>query len=304
MTDFLIKGFVPAIATPFNENGDLMFDAFERLLDWQLSIGVDGICIAGDNGEAWTLSPDERRALVRLAVTRVNGRVPIVLGATATSNRQAARYAEIAAEEGASAVLLMPQPYVLKATRAELLARFEYVAREVAIPIVAYNTPRRSGISLSVDDIAALCGVAPVIALKESAREVPHITRVIERLGSSVAIMTGPANCILWAGALGAAGFIATGPELMGRHAASLMKMAAGAPDEAYRTTQFRLNAIYEALMGIGTWPASLKAALKMIGLPAGVPREPVQPLSREDHSTLMAVLEACDIAIVDRDPA
>jgi len=241
---------------------------------------------------------------VHLAVARVKGRVPIVLGATATSNRQAAKYAEIAAEEGASAILLMPQPYVLKTTRAELLARYEYVAKAVEIPMVAYNTPRRSGISLSVDDIAALCGVAPVVALKESAREVPHITRVIERLGDRVAIMTGPANCILWAGALGAAGFIATGPELLGREAAGLMKMSLGAPDATYRTTQFRLNAIYEALMSIGTWPASLKAALKMIGLPAGVPREPVQPLTREDHAKLMAVLAGCDVAIVDRDPA
>lgn len=298
MATSAIHGFVPAVPTPFDERGDLMIDAFQELLDWLVSIGADGICIAGDNGESWALSPDERRLLMRTARDRLGGRLPIILGASATSNRQATAYARIAAEEGADAILLMPQSYVLKATRSELVARYATIAREVDIPIVAYNTPRRSGIALSVDDIEAICDAAPVVALKESAREVPHLTQVIERLGERIAIMTGPANCILWTGALGARGFIATGPELLGPVAATLMDASRRAPDARYRALQFKLNTIYETLMSIGTWPAALKAALTMIGLPAGVPREPVQPLAPADSARLAASLHACGVIL------
>jgi 4-hydroxy-tetrahydrodipicolinate synthase len=286
-----ISGFVPAMVTPFDERGEIRFEDFETIIRRFLAIGVDGLCIAGDNGESWTLSVEERRSLLACARKIAGDRAPLILGASASTTRQSIKYAEAAADAGADAILLMPQTYVLKATRAELVAHYERVARAVALPIVAYNSPRRSGISLSVDDIAAICDAAPVVALKESTRDIHHFTHVIRRLGRRIAVMTGPAPFILLGAALGARGFISSGPELFGKTASRLMAIGRSAPDDEYRELHNKLTIIYESLMNTGTWPAALKAALNLIGLPAGVPREPVQPLTSAETEKLAALL-------------
>ncbi len=288
---------MPALVTPFDSRGEIQLGDFETIVRWFLEIGADGICLAGDNGESWALSLDERRALVRAAHKVIDGRIPIILGASAATTKQSIKYAEAALEERADAILLMPQTYVLKASRSEMLAHFRGVAGAVDIPIVAYNSPRRSGIAMSVDDIAAVCDVAPIVALKESTRDIHHLGHVIHRLGNHVAVMTGPASYIFFGAAVGAMGFIATGPELLGKTASRLMDIGRSAPDAEYRDLQHKLAVLYETLMGIGTWPAALKAGLNAIGVPAGVPRDPVQPLTPADSEKLAKVLR--DLKII-----
>lgn len=293
---FSIQGFVPAIVTPFDSKGEIDFQAFGTILKWLLAIGAQGVCVAGDNGESWALSLDERRALVECARRVADGRAPVILGASAPTTRQSIKYAEAAKETGAAAILLMPQTYVLKASRAELMAHFTGVARAVDIPIVLYNSPRRAGIALSVDDVEAICDGAPIVALKESTRDIQHLTHVIHRVGGRISVMTGPASFIFAGAAMGARGFIATGPELLGETAGRLMSIGVSAPTDEYRGLQYKLTVLYEALMGIGTWPSALKAALNAIGLPAGAPREPVQALGSADLEKLNAALRSAGV--------
>ena len=274
-----LHGFVPAIVTPFTPDGEIMEDAFREVARRLLAIGASGICIAGDNGESWTLGIEERKRLTRIAVEEVGSRIPIIMGASAPGSAQTIAYARAAQESGAAGVLVMPQPYVLKATRTELLRRYEALAKAVDLPIIAYNTPRRSGIELSVDDIGAICDAAPIIGIKESHRDFFHHTHLLHRYGDRISVMTGPSHFILPCAALGARGFIATGPELLGKDAGRLIAVGQGPGDATYRDLHWKLTVIYQALMGTGTWPASLKAALNLLGWPAGVPRDPVMPL-------------------------
>ncbi|SMF38871.1 4-hydroxy-tetrahydrodipicolinate synthase [Tistlia consotensis] len=291
MSSLTLRGFVPAVVTPFDESGAIRYEAFSDIVEWLIGNGADGICVAGDNGESWALDAEERRRLASLARERIAGRVPLVVGVSATSNRRVVDYAAAARDCGADAVLLMPQPYVLKASRAELLARFAGLADAVDIPIVLYNSPRRSGISLSVDDIEAICEAAPIVGLKESSRDFVHVTHLLQRLADRIAVMIGPTQFILPGLALGARGFIATGPELLGPLAGQLCALAAEPWDARHRDAQYRLTAAFEALSAVGTWPAALKAGLGLLGQPAGVPREPVIPLAGEDLARLRAAL-------------
>ncbi|TVR07578.1 MAG: dihydrodipicolinate synthase family protein [Salinarimonadaceae bacterium] len=296
MTRETLGGFVPAIVTPFSEDGTILEDAFLAIVDHMIDCGARGICVAGDNGESWALDGGERERLTRIAVDRSAGRAPVMMGATAPSARQTIAYAQIARDAGAEAVLVMPQTYVMKATRDELLRRFEALAASVDIPIVAYNSPRRAVIDLSVDDIEALLDVAPIIGIKESSRDFFKHSHLLNRLKHRLAVMVGPSHYILPGIALGAAGFIATGPELLGREAGAIMEIGRGAPDAAYEQLHHRLTVIYQTLMGTGTWPSSLKAALSMIGLPAGFPREPILPLGEQEAAKLRATLGALDL--------
>lgn len=288
-----ISGNIPAVVTPFDEQARIDYDVFARLIEWHLSRGVDGICVAGDNGESWSLSFDERKRLSQEAARVIDGRVPLVVGATATSNRESAKNAVMAAEVGADAILLMPQTYVLKASRSELVARFALVAETADIPIIFYNSPRRAGIDIGMDELAAICDAAPIVGIKESSREFFHTTHLLKQFGKKMAVLIGPCHYILPGIALGAAGFIATGPELLPAESMRrVIPVGRERPGEEYAKLHYQLTGIYETLMGLGTWPASLKAALALVGQPAGVPREPILPLDAETTAKLSSALE------------
>ncbi len=283
LTAETLHGFLPAVVTPFTAAGEIMEDAFREVVDRQIRIGASGICVAGDNGESWTLDVTERARLTRLAVDAAAGRVPVIMGASAPGSAQTIKYAQAAKDAGAAGVLVMPQPYVLKASRAELTRRFAALAAAVDIPIVAYNSPRRSGIELTVDDIGALLDAAPIIGIKESDRDFFHHTHLLHRYGERMAVMTGPSHFIVPCIGLGARGFIATGPELLGAEAGRIVEIARQAPGAAQKALHYRLTVLYQMLMGTGTWPAALKASLTLLGWPAGVPRDPVMALEGAD---------------------
>lgn len=293
LTKDTLNGFVPAIVTPFSPAGEIMEDAFQDIVGWLIDCGAQGICVAGDNGESWALDATERARLTRLAVDRAAGRIPIIMGATAPGSAQTIRYGKAAKDAGAAGLLVMPQTYVLKASRPELLRRFEALGKAVDLPIVAYNSPRRAGIELTVADIEALLDVAPIVGLKESHRDFFHHTHLLERCRERIAIMTGPSHFIFPAMALGAKGFIATGPELLGKAAGAIAARATEVMGPEHRTLHYRLTVLYQTLMGTGTWPSALKAALNLIGQPAGVPRDPVMPLAGTDLDNLRRTLDA-----------
>lgn len=278
-----LHGYVPAIATPFNDRGEIMEDAFVDLFEFLLSRGATCVCIAGDNGESWALSAAERGRLVRLAKDTSAGRVPVMMGISAPTIDASVAYINAAEDNGADVLLSMPQTYVLKASEAELRTRFDKISAATKLPLVLYNSPRRMGFSLTIDQTESLLDHHNVIGIKESQRDFFYHTHLLKRLGHRMSVMTGPCHYIMPAFALGAKGFIATGPEFTDMLPSDMAAAGTGVPDDAYRHAHYQLTAIYELLMGLGTWPAAFKAALNLIGHPAGVPRDPVMALSSGD---------------------
>jgi 4-hydroxy-tetrahydrodipicolinate synthase len=296
MTPDDLHGFVPAIVTPFTPEGEIMEDAFVEIGRFLVGRGASAICVAGDNGESWALSAAERGRLVRCLKDALG--VPVILGVSAPTLAASLSYVRAGEENGADALLSMPPTYVLKASREELLRRFGALAAATRLPVVLYNSPRRAGHAMDVGAIAAVADSAPVIGIKESHRDFFHHTHLLNRMGGRIAVMTGPCHFILPSLALGAAGFIATGPEFITARPADLPALAAAAPGAAYRQAHRELTVIYEALMAVGTWPAAFKAALGLIGLPAGVPRDPVLPASPAEVEALRRVLGGLGIGV------
>lgn len=294
-----LHGYVPAIATPFNDKGEIMEDAFVDLFEFLLSRGATCICIAGDNGESWALNAQERGRLVRLAKDTAKGRVPVMMGVSAPTIDASLAYVRAAEDNGADVLLSMPQTYVLKASEAELMARFDKVSAATKLPLVLYNSPRRMGFSLTIDQTERLLDNHNVIGIKESQRDFFYHTHLLHRLGHRMSVMTGPCHYILPAFALGAKGFIATGPEFTNMLPSDMAAAGTGAPDDAYRQAHHQLTVLYEVLMGTGTWPAAFKAALNLIGQPAGVPRDPVLPLADADIDKIKRALDGLGISYV-----
>lgn len=292
-----LHGFVPAIATPFDAKGRIMEDAFADLMEFLIGRGATSICIAGDNGESWALSADERGRLVRLAKDTAQGRVRIMAGITAPTIEAAMSYIRAAEENGADALLSMPQTYVLKASEAELFARFDKVSAATRLPLVLYNSPRRMGFSLSVDQIETLADSHNIIGIKESQRDFFHHTHLLHRLSERISVMTGPCHYIMPAFALGARGFIATGPEFTTMKPSKMAGMGQAAPRAEFRDAHQQLTVLYEMLMGTATWPASFKAALNLIGQPAGLPRDPVLAATDTDIDRIKRCFDTLGIS-------
>jgi len=248
-----LHGFVPAIATPFDAKGRIMEDAFADLVEFLIGRGATGICIAGDNGESWALSAQERGRLVHLAKDAAKGRVAIMAGISAPTIDTALSYIRAAEDNGADALLSMPQTYVLKASEAELTARFDKISAATDLPLILYNSPRRMGFSLSVDQIETLTNAHNIIGIKESQRDFFHHTHLLHRLGDRISVMTGPCHYIMPAFALGARGFIATGPEFTTLKPSDMARVAQASPGQAYRDAHRQLTVLYEMLMGTGT---------------------------------------------------
>ena len=292
-----LHGYVPAITTPFSAKGDIMEDAFVELFEFLIARGATGICIAGDNGESWALSAAERGRLVRLAKDTARGRVHVMMGISAPVIETSVSYINAAEENGADVLLSMPQTYVLKASEPELMARFDKISAATKLPLVLYNSPRRMGFSLTVDQTERLLNAHNVIGIKESQRDFFYHTHLLDRLANRMAIMTGPCHYILPTFALGAKGFIATGPEFTTTKPSEMAAMGTSAPDALYRKTHMELTVLYEMLMGLGTWPAAFKAALNLIGQPAGVPRDPVMALAPADVDKIRQTFDRLGIS-------
>lgn len=292
-----LHGYVPAIATPFNEKGEIMEDAFVELFEFLIERGATTICIAGDNGESWALSAAKRGRLVRLAKDTAKDRVKVMMGISAPTIDASLAYVKAAEENGADVLLSMPQTYVLKASEAELMGRFEKVSAATDKPLVLYNSPRRMGFSLTIDQTETLLNNHNVIGIKESQRDFFYHTHLLERLGDKMSVMTGPCHYIMPNFALGAKGFIATGPEFTDLKPSEMAAVGGGKPDETYRRAHHQLTVLYELLMGTATWPASFKAALNLIGLPAGVPRDPVLPATQADIDKIKRTFDQLGIS-------
>lgn len=294
---FIIRGNVPALVTPFDDRGEIRYDDFEEIVRWHIARGADGICVAGDNGESWALSPQERQRLCECAVRVAKGRVPVIAGASATTAKQSIKYAEAVASTGIAALMIGPQSYVMKATTGEIVARLETIHHAVPLPVVLYNSPRRNSISLTLADMKAIVEAIDVRGLKEASRDFFYLTEIIHHFGKKLAVMVGPAPYIIPGIYLGAAGFISSGPELFGERTRQAMALAAKGPTTEVQNLQHAYTRIYETLMSLGTWPSALKAALQIIGVPAGLPREPLTPLGRDDRDKLAAAMRELGIS-------
>ena len=159
-----------------------MFDAFEEVFEFLIARGATTICIAGDNGESWALSASERGQLARLAKDEANGRVKIMMGISAPTITASLAYVKAAEDSGVDVLLSMPQTYVLKASDREVMHRFDQISAATKLPLVLYNSPRRAGFSLSVDQIESLTNHHNVIGIKESERDFFHHTKLLARL--------------------------------------------------------------------------------------------------------------------------
>jgi 4-hydroxy-tetrahydrodipicolinate synthase len=288
------KGVMHAVVTPFDAEGAIDERAFSTNIETFLDEGVHGVVLGGDNGEAWALSDDELIALTRLTRRIIDGRgsrAKLVVGADDIPTARTVDSVQRIADAGADGAMVGPPTHLVTATLAELMTRFETIARDGGLPLVLYNNPRRTQINLTPEIVDRLADIDGIVAIKDSVRDFAQHSATIERCRDRINVMLGPCTQIFPSVLLGGAGYISTGPDILGRAGVEYYHDLAAGRIEKAAPVHFKLQRVYAALNGIGTWPAGLKAALEMVGKQGGYPRPPILPLSPADRERIRTVL-------------
>jgi len=203
------QGVMPAVTTQFNSNDELDLDMFKVNIKAQLAAGVQGIVLGGTLGEASTLTEEEGRTLTRETVATVAGRIPVLMNIAEQTTKAAIALAKSAKEDGASGLMMLP-PMRYKASDAEIVHYFKSVANSTSLPIMIYNNPVDYKLVVTLDMFQELLDACPNIqAVKESTRDTTNITRIKNRFGNRLAIMTGVDTLALESLVLGADGWVA-----------------------------------------------------------------------------------------------
>lgn len=203
------KGVMPAVTTKFTANDTLDLEMFAVNIKAQLEAGVHGIILGGTLGEASTLTNEEKRTLVRETVKIVDGKVPVIINVAEQSTVAAKLAAAHAKEDGASGLMMLP-PMRYKADSRETVTYFKAVAKSTDLPIMVYNNPVDYGIEVTLDMFEELLNDCPNIqAVKESTRDISNITRIKNRFGDRLAILSGVDTLALESILMGADGWVA-----------------------------------------------------------------------------------------------
>jgi 4-hydroxy-tetrahydrodipicolinate synthase len=277
--------------TPFNPKGELMLDAYAEILRYYLDVvRVDTLLIAGDNGEGYALSDDELRQTVETAAKTIPDRIPFYVNVTRTSNRRCIERAEIVATAGAPGISLC-QPPIYDASADKIVERFAAVGKATPLRMMVYNLPLISHFNITADVLRSICDVAPVDVVKDAPPDMDHITTMLAEMGDRFPFLYGQRLTMIPALLLGSGGFVGTGPEMFGADCRKFLDVHDMTPAERF-DLHYRYGLVNQALLHtVGKSPAGLKAAFNMIGLPAGVPRDHVSPLTPAEEDELRDVL-------------
>jgi 4-hydroxy-tetrahydrodipicolinate synthase len=202
------KGVMPAVTTKFTNADELDLKMFEVNINAQLEAGVHGIVLGGTLGEASTLLDEEKRILTRTTVDMVKGKVPVLINVAEQSTKAAIQAAQKAEEDGAKGLMMLP-PMRYKSGDRETVEYFKAVANNTSLPIMVYNNPVDYKIEVTLDMFEELLKCDNIEAVKESTRDTTNITRIKNRFGDRLKIMTGVDTIALESLLLGADGWIA-----------------------------------------------------------------------------------------------
>ncbi|MGE8281581.1 MAG: 4-hydroxy-tetrahydrodipicolinate synthase [Stenotrophomonas sp.] len=277
-----IQGLITALATPFQADGALDTDAWQRLLAQQLNGGVQGVVVAGSTGEASTLADDEYDSLLRSAVATLGGKMPVLAGTGLSGTARTIALTRRAAANGATHALVVAPPYV-RPTQEGLRQHYLAVAEQGGLPVVLYNVPGRTGCDLLPETVAQLAGHPNIVAIKEAVGDTTRVKALLELRSDSFAILSGDDGSAARSMLAGADGLISVGSNVLPGAYRTLCDLARDGQREAAEAWDDRLQP-YHDFCGVESNPIPVKALLQRLGYGHGL-RLPLLPLSAPHHA-------------------
>jgi 4-hydroxy-tetrahydrodipicolinate synthase len=296
MDGAIFKGVGTALITPFSERG-VDYDAMRRIIDWQIDEGADFLVVLGTTGEAPVITALERREMIMLAVEKVGGRVPLVIGAGGNDTERAAQSCREAQELGADGALVVT-PYYNRPSQEGLFRHYKEITDRVDIPIIAYNVPGRTGVNMEPDTALRLSALDGIVGLKEASGNIAQADKIIasvRKFRPDFAVLSGCDDQTFHIVNSGGHGVISTMSNLVPARVSRMVSLAMGGDAPSARATHLDLLPLAHSLF-METNPSPLKYAASRLGLCANILRLPLVPASQACMDRLDADLRECGV--------
>lgn len=295
MKNTVFTGAATAIITPFTQEG-VDWEAFGRLIDFQLAGGINGIVAAGTTGEGSTLTDREHEDVISFCVKRVAGRVPVIAGTGSNNTAHAIERTKTACKAGADAVLLVT-PYYNKTTQRGLIASFSAIADASSVPCILYNVPSRTGLNMLPETLAALAKHEKIAAVKEACGNISQVAKERLLCGDELDIYSGCDDQIVPTLSLGGKGIISVIANILPKETAEICSLFFSGDVQGAAALQLKLLPLMNQLM-IETNPIPAKAACAAIGYGQNLLRLPLVEMEEGNRLKLLTLMNEAGLEV------
>jgi len=285
----MFHGSLTALVTPMHEDGRIDEDAYARLIDWQIAEGTSGLVPVGTTGESPTLSHEEHKRVVELAVAGAKGRVPVLAGAGSNSTAEAISLAQHAQKAGADGVLVVT-PYYNKPTQEGLYRHFKAIAESISIPLVIYNIPGRSVIDMTVETMARLAEIKNIVGVKDATANLTRPLHTRRACGADFIQLSGEDHTLVAYLANGGHGCISVTANVAPRLCAEVHAAWARGDVKEALDIQMRLLPLHDAMFCESN-PGPVKYAASLLGFGTNTVRLPLAPVAEASAARIKAAM-------------
>ena len=290
MKETVFRGAATAMITPMREDGSVDYEAMGRLIDWQIEQGIDALLIAGTSGEVSTLSDEEHREVLQFAVNQARGRVSMIAGTGSNDTAYACDLTKYACQIGYDACLVVT-PYYNKTTQRGLIRMYKTIADASTKPLILYNVPSRTGISLAPATVAELSSYPHIDAIKEASGNISAIADIAASVTEGFTIYSGNDDQIIPILSLGGQGVISVLSNLLPKETSAMVHAYLEGNIEQARTMQLQYLPLIHALF-CETNPIPVKAAMALMGYGTNTLRLPLVTMETEHENQLRARMQ------------
>lgn len=281
MKDIIFKGCGTAICTPFDENGKINFEVFEKFIEFQIANKADSIIVCGTTGEASTMSEEEKKAVINFVVEKVDKRIPVIAGTGSNNTLEAVNMTKYAENVGADGALIVT-PYYNKTTPKGLVKHYERIAQNTNLPIVIYNVPSRTGVNIQPETCLELSKIKNIVAIKEASGNLSQVAKIASLCGDDLAIYSGNDDQIVPVLSVGGIGVISVLSNIKPEYVHNMVdEYEKGNVQKAADMQIKGLNLINLLFSEVN--PIPIKSALNISGFDFGEPRLPLIKMSDEN---------------------
>ena len=286
MKKTVFKGMATAMVTPMTPHG-VDYDAMARFIDFQLEEGINALVAVGTTGESATLSPDERKAVIKFTIDRVKGRVPVIAGVGTNNTEHVLDFAKNACDNGADGLLAVT-PYYNKATQGGLIKHFSAIADVATVPLIMYNVPSRTGCNLLPDTVSVLADHPMISGLKEASGNMGQIVEIAAKTQGRLDLYSGDDGLTVPMMSVGGLGCISVLSNVAPRLATQMCDRFFAGDVAGAAQLQLRMLPLIDLLF-CEVNPIPAKAAVAAMGFGEEFVRMPLTLLEEPNRVKLMA---------------
>lgn len=290
MKKTVFKGAGVALVTPFNDNGTTNYDAFARLIDFQIENKTDALIVCGTTGEPSTMPDEEHIEAMRFAIDYTKGRVPVICGTGSNDTAYCTELSKKAEKMGADALLLVT-PYYNKCTQKGLKIHYEAVASKVDIPMILYSVKSRTGVNIAPETLYELSKLENIVAVKEASGDISQVAKIKALCGDELDIYSGNDDQIVPILSLGGIGVISVLSNVMPEYTHDIVYDYLEGRHEKALSSQLEALDLINALFSEVN-PIPVKTALNLMGFNAGPLRLPLCDMEEKNLVLLKNALK------------